>query len=544
MTFHVEERVTIMKKKLVPILGISFALLLLASGCTNKKESRSDDAQKAVTTEKKDDTAQSSSDKGEQDTVSAQQGKSEEDYQRKEGVNGPLPAVNYTYDAIVDAAGGICRFPSVYEEHYQENVKTWNRQVKEEVKKITPKLTEEASDKEIQHLFQQFLYIAGYDYPVFEPIERYSYVVFKKDMEDPFTHKKINEDVNVHLEIVLDCSGSMAKNIDGKTMMEIAKQSIGDVLSKMPEKAKVGLRVFGHKGNNEESGKKESCAACELIHPIDVLDKDKMNASLQPIRPTGWTCIAKSMEEGVKDLSSFKEEKDLNILFIVTDGIETCGGDPIAMANKLKGEHANIVLGIIGFNVDANQNLVLKQIADAAEGYYASAYDAASLTGELQTIHELAYSTYKWQKLDTALLNTLKGLHTGCLSHNKIHLQNGPIAEKNSLTTLLSYAGAPDVGLFPSGSQVEKKLRALIEERYQKITALFEEEAAKREKESQDYFAAITPRLGETVAVIPMTSRINPSSDYWKDYSNKGGNSQSQQEDTSRLEESVHPDSK
>lgn len=53
MTFHVEERVTIMKKKLVPILGISFALLLLASGCTNKKESRSDDAQKAVTTEKK-----------------------------------------------------------------------------------------------------------------------------------------------------------------------------------------------------------------------------------------------------------------------------------------------------------------------------------------------------------------------------------------------------------------------------------------------------------------------------------------------------------
>ena len=190
MTFHVEERVTIMKKKLVPILGISFALLLLASGCTNKKESRSDDAQKAVTTEKKDDTAQSSSDKGEQDTVSAQQGKSEEDYQRKEGVNGPLPAVNYTYDAIVDAAGGICRFPSVYEEHYQENVKTWNRQVKEEVKKIAPKLTEEASDKEIQHLFQQFLYIAGYDYPVFEPIERYSYVVFKKDMEDPFTHKK------------------------------------------------------------------------------------------------------------------------------------------------------------------------------------------------------------------------------------------------------------------------------------------------------------------------------------------------------------------
>lgn len=53
MTFHVEERVTIMKKKLVPILGISFALLLLASGCTSKKESRSDDAQKAVTTEKK-----------------------------------------------------------------------------------------------------------------------------------------------------------------------------------------------------------------------------------------------------------------------------------------------------------------------------------------------------------------------------------------------------------------------------------------------------------------------------------------------------------
>lgn len=61
--------------------------------------------------------------------------------------------------------------------------------------------------------------------------------------------------MNVNVEIVLDASGSMVKKIGDKTMMEIAKESIKQVLSEMPANAKVGIRVFGHKGDNTASKK-------------------------------------------------------------------------------------------------------------------------------------------------------------------------------------------------------------------------------------------------------------------------------------------------
>ena len=48
-------------------------------------------------------------------------------------------------------------------------------------------------------------------------------------MENPFTHEKIEENMNVNVEIVLDASGSMVKKIGDKTMMEIAKESIKQV---------------------------------------------------------------------------------------------------------------------------------------------------------------------------------------------------------------------------------------------------------------------------------------------------------------------------
>lgn len=70
---------------------------------------------------------------------------------------------------------------------------------------------------------------------------------------------------------------------------------------------------------------------------------------------------------------------------------------------------------------------------------------------------------------------------------------------------------------------LEKKLRALAEERFNKITTLMHEEYAKREQESKAYRAFVAGKKGETVAFIPTTSRVNPDSNYFTGYSNQGG---------------------
>lgn len=466
---------------------------------------------------------------------------SEDELQRKEGVNDNLPDIVYTYEGIVDAAPGLYQEPDLYSPDYKIKVEEWRKNIQNELKKIKPTLSENANEAEIQNLFKKYLYIAGYDYTPIETIDRFSYVIFKKDMENPFTKQKIQENMNVNIEIVLDASGSMKQKIDDKTMMEIAKESIQKVVSSIPANAKVGLRIFGHKGDNTSAKKQESCSANELVLPINKVNQESVKNVLSQVNPTGWTSIAKSIENGVNDLKGFEDKNTLNILYIVTDGIETCGGNPVEMAKKLKNENSNIVLGIIGFNVDANQDRVLKEIAKAANGHYSSANNAEKLTAELYNIHELAFSEYKWETLGDNLLNRIAGSHELTLTFN--NLIDYSLSEENILNDLVFYGGTsysedPEfAGLYKSSGKVATRLKELIKERRNKIKSLYETEYNKIVKQSQDYLTYIRNRKGEIVAYIPTTSRKNPMSKYYSGLSNKGGTRNDAIKDNGQLRE-------
>ena len=506
------------RNKWEKLLILSIVLLLLTA-CFNKKED----------IDKKEDKKKES-----------EKQLSEEELQKGKGVNGDLPDIVYTYEGIVDAAPGIYQFPDTYEENIVKKSDIWRENVQNELKKIKPALGEDASDEEVERLFKKFLYIAGYDYEPIETLDRFSYVIFKDDMVNPFTKQKIEENMNVNLEIILDASGSMKQKIGDKTMMEIAKESIEKVISEMPANTKVGLRVFGHKGDNTASKKQESCSANELISPIETLNKDKLKNSLAPIQPTGWTSIAKSIENGTNDLKALKGEKTLNILYIITDGIETCDGNPVETAKKFKNENTDIVLGIIGFNVDAHQNKVLKEITNAANGYYSSANDAAKLTEELQRIHEIAFSDYKWEPLNDSMINRIIASHNLTLTMNKFLIERS-LGEKNNMSSLImygskSYSNDPKfAGLYEFNGKISKKLKALSEERREKIKTLYKTEFEKIEKQSQDYIAQIKARKGAIVAYIPTTSRKNPMSKYWSGHGGKGGTIKDSKKDNEEL---------
>ena len=104
-----------------------------------------------------------------------------------------MPDIVYTYEGIVDAAPGIYQFPDTYEENIVKKSDIWRENVQNELKKIKPALGEDASNEEIERLFKKFLYIAGYDYEPIETLDRFSYVIFKDDMVNPFTNKKIEK---------------------------------------------------------------------------------------------------------------------------------------------------------------------------------------------------------------------------------------------------------------------------------------------------------------------------------------------------------------
>src|SRR6185312_10945988 len=80
----------------------------------------------------------------------------------------------------------------------------------------------------------------------------------------------------VNVELILDASGSMAETLPGgESRMDAAKRILRDVITALPERdgINVGLRVYGHEGDNTQAQRAVSCRASELLVPVAGLFK-------------------------------------------------------------------------------------------------------------------------------------------------------------------------------------------------------------------------------------------------------------------------------
>ncbi|MGN1400129.1 MAG: VWA domain-containing protein [Bacillus sp. (in: firmicutes)] len=183
------------------------------------------------------------------------------------------------------------------------------------------------------------------------------------------TDQPAAENGQTNIAILLDASGSMAAKVGGKTKMETAKEAIHKFVSSMPEGTNVSLRVYGHKGSNNDSDKKLSCDNTELIYDLSPYDEADFKDSLDSFKPTGWTPIAKAINETKADFEKVKGNGE-NIIYVVSDGIETCDGDPVKAAKELHDSNIEAVVNIIGFNVDNEGQKQLLAVAEAGGGSF------------------------------------------------------------------------------------------------------------------------------------------------------------------------------
>ena len=58
------------------------------------------------------------------------------------------------------------------------------------------------------------------------------------------------------------------------------------------------------------------------------------------------------MEQAHDLLTTYPENENINIVYIVSDGVETCDGDPVAAAKLLQADNIQAQVNIIGFDVD------------------------------------------------------------------------------------------------------------------------------------------------------------------------------------------------
>jgi von Willebrand factor type A domain len=188
------------------------------------------------------------------------------------------------------------------------------------------------------------------------------------------------------IEIVLDVSGSMRSSLGSQVKIDAAKSAIRETVSGLPDGSVVGLRYYGHRVPQER--KDESCRDTELVIQFEPINKQRFLASLDRAVPRGQTPIAYSLTQAAQDFGAPSDEE--RALILVSDGIETCGGDPLATVRDLAAKGFKVKVHTIGFDVDAAARAQLEAISSATGGQYFDARSASALADSLRQVTQRA----------------------------------------------------------------------------------------------------------------------------------------------------------
>jgi D-amino-acid dehydrogenase/Ca-activated chloride channel family protein len=210
--------------------------------------------------------------------------------------------------------------------------------------------------------------------------------IYKFDQNRPEGEQNSQSQAKVinktHVEILLDASGSMAAKIGGKSKMDLAKEAVKEFASKIQPGTDVSLRVYGHKGGNSSKYKQISCNTTEVVYSPSAYNATQFQAAINQIQPTGWTPITKAIQDTGQKLKNQVDQE--NMVYIVSDGVESCGGDPVQAAKTLHQSNVKTIVNIIGFDIPNRDKQALAAIAKAGGGEYMDAKTAEDLQRELQ----------------------------------------------------------------------------------------------------------------------------------------------------------------
>jgi len=169
--------------------------------------------------------------------------------------------------------------------------------------------------------------------------------------------------------IILDASGSMWAQIDGKPKLEIARESLRTVLQSVPADDEIGFMAYGHR-------QKGSCDDIELIVPPQAGSASAISAAADSLKFLGKTPLTAAVKQAAEAL---KYTEDKATVVLITDGLETCGGDPCALGKELEASGIDFTADVVGFGLTADEGKQIACLADNTGGKYIQASDEKAL---------------------------------------------------------------------------------------------------------------------------------------------------------------------
>ncbi|MCX7287847.1 MAG: VWA domain-containing protein [Rhodobacterales bacterium] len=175
--------------------------------------------------------------------------------------------------------------------------------------------------------------------------------------------------------IVLDASGSMWGQIDGRAKLEIAREALGTVLGGIDPATEIGLIAYGHR-------EKGSCDDIELVVPPAAGTGQAIIEAANSMKFLGKTPLTEAVRRAAAELKSTEAKATV---ILITDGIETCEGDPCALGAELEASGIDFTANVVGFGLTEEEGKAVACLAENTGGKYIQAADAGSLVEALKT---------------------------------------------------------------------------------------------------------------------------------------------------------------
>jgi Ca-activated chloride channel family protein len=215
---------------------------------------------------------------------------------------------------------------------------------------------------------------------------------------------------------VLDASGSMEGIWEGdESRMNIAKKILTKLVDslRVNENLQLALRVYGHRFSKQAN----NCQDTKLEVPFGLKNHNVIINKLKEIVPKGTTPITYSLQQAALDFPGGTGYR--NILILITDGIESCGGDPCATSIEFQKKGIFLRPFIIGLGLNGGKAL------DCA-GQYIDSQNSSSFNNVLNKTIE---TTFSKTTVSVQLLN----------SQNKPLQSNVNISFLNNSTGISAY---------------------------------------------------------------------------------------------------------
>lgn len=174
--------------------------------------------------------------------------------------------------------------------------------------------------------------------------------------------------------IVLDGSGSMWGQIDGVPKLQIARDTLRDVLASVPETTELGFMAYGHR-------RKGDCGDIELIVAPALGMANTIADKADSMKFLGKTPLSAAVKRAAEEL---RYTEDTATVVLITDGLETCSANVCELGQQLEAQGANFTAHVVGFGLSKEEGAQVACLAENTGGQYFSADNADALSAALK----------------------------------------------------------------------------------------------------------------------------------------------------------------